>query len=39
MLQWAIQTWIVHELEGMLEPGKNYVYDLDNTLPCDYSFV
>ncbi|HUV95522.1 MAG TPA: hypothetical protein VMX14_11955, partial [Anaerolineae bacterium] len=29
---------IVHDLEGMLEPGKNYVYDLDNISLSDYSF-
>ena len=29
---------IVHDLEGMLEAGKNYVYDLDNISLSDYSF-
>jgi 4-hydroxythreonine-4-phosphate dehydrogenase len=29
---------IVHDLEGDLEPGKNYVYDLDNISLPDYSF-
>jgi len=29
---------VVHDLEGALEPGKNYVYDLDNVSLSDYSF-
>jgi 4-hydroxythreonine-4-phosphate dehydrogenase len=29
---------VVHDLEGTLEPGKNYVYDLDNVSLSDYSF-
>lgn len=29
---------VVHDLEGVLEPGKNYVYDLDNISLSDYSF-
>ena len=29
---------IVHDLEGVLERGKNYVYDLDNISLSDYSF-
>jgi 4-hydroxythreonine-4-phosphate dehydrogenase len=29
---------IVHDLEGAVEPGKSYVYDLDNISLSDYSF-
>ena len=29
---------VVHDLEGPLEPGRNYVYDLDNVSLSDYSF-
>jgi 4-hydroxythreonine-4-phosphate dehydrogenase len=29
---------VLHELEGSLEPGRNYVYDLDNICLDDYRF-